>query len=64
MSENPGLRKQHFYPQKRSKSIEELHNVKFPMRMKLINKTTDKTTARKNGMVLRMFHDFLEKRGF
>ena len=60
MSENPGLRKQHFYPQKRSKSIEELHNVKFPMRMKLINKTT----AQKNGMVVREFRDFLEKRGF
>ena len=60
MSENLGLRNKHFYPQKRSKSFEELHNVKFPMRMKLINEPT----GRKNGIVLRKFRDFLKKRGF
>ena len=60
MSENPGLRNQHFHRQKRSKSIEELHNVKFPMRMKL----NIKTKARKNGMVVKNFREFLEKRGF
>lgn len=60
MSENPGLRNQHFHPEKRSKSIEELHNVKFPMRMKL----NIKSTTRKNGMVVRNFREFLEKRGF
>ena len=60
MSENLGLRNKHFYPQKRSKSFEELHNVKFPMRMKL----NIKSTTRKNGMVVRNFREFLEKRGF
>ena len=60
MSENHWLRNQHFHPEKRSKSIEELHNVKFPMRMKL----NVRTTTRKNGMVVRNFREFLENRGF
>ena len=60
MPEKNRFRSQGHFPEKRSKETAEVHNVKFPMRMKLMNKAK---TMKKGGIV-KMFHDFLEKRRF
>ena len=60
MPEKNRFRSQGNFPEKRSKGTMEVNNIKFPMRMKLMNKAM---TKKKGGMV-KMSHDFFEKRRF